>query len=98
MLTTEGHRVVAVSSASEALNRFGERDFAVVISDMKPPKMDGMAVLKNLKQRSSKIPVILTDSKGDVRKCCQGNAGWRFRLYFEIRVCGNAKPGGKKGC
>ena len=62
-----GHNVVAVSSGTEALARFNEREFGLVISELHIPKMDGMAVLENVKQLAPKIPFILTESEGSVQ-------------------------------
>ncbi len=67
ILGAGGHDVVAVSSGTEALARFSEREFGLVISELNIPKMDGMAVLENVKQLAPKIPVILTESKGSVQ-------------------------------
>jgi len=66
ILGTGGHHVVAVSSGAEALDRFSNIDFALVISDMNIPKMDGLTVMESMKQRVPEIPVILTESGGSV--------------------------------
>ncbi len=66
MLGAGGYDVVAVSSGAEALERLGEKEFGLVISDVNTPNMDGIAVLENLRQLAPKTPVIITESKGSI--------------------------------
>lgn len=61
-----GHEVVTVSSGSEALDRFREKDFGLVIAEVNIPKMDGISVLEQLKRISPKIPVIMTEANGSI--------------------------------
>jgi two-component system response regulator PilR (NtrC family) len=59
MMTREGYRVVTASDAGKALTRCRKETFDLVITDLKMPKMDGIAFLKEVKQLSPETMVIL---------------------------------------
>lgn len=48
-LLKEGYDVLAIDNPVEALNIFKEREFDVVITDIRLPHMDGLAFLKEIK-------------------------------------------------
>jgi DNA-binding NtrC family response regulator len=66
LLKTGGHHVVTVSSGPEALDRFRENAFGLVISEFNIPKMDGMRVLEQLKKIAPETPVIITETNGSI--------------------------------
>ncbi|NUQ62741.1 MAG: sigma-54-dependent Fis family transcriptional regulator [Pirellulales bacterium] len=49
-LATQGHEVVAAADGEEALQHLGSGRFDVVVTDMKMPKVDGIELLKWIKQ------------------------------------------------
>ncbi|NLX95929.1 MAG: sigma-54-dependent Fis family transcriptional regulator [Rhodopirellula sp.] len=49
-LAMQGHEVVAAGDGKEALERLGGDRFDVVVTDMKMPKLDGIELLKWIKQ------------------------------------------------
>jgi DNA-binding response OmpR family regulator len=58
-LQQAGYDVTAASSGEEGLRLFAEVSPALVITDMKMPGMDGMKVLKSIKEQSTETPVII---------------------------------------
>ena len=54
-----GHEVSACASAHEALARIEQETFDLVVSDLKMPKMDGLAFLDQLSKMGSDTPVIM---------------------------------------
>lgn len=57
---------VGVSSAEDALARV-DADFAgIVVSDIRLPGIDGLELLKRLKQRDPRLPVVLITGHGDI--------------------------------
>jgi DNA-binding NtrC family response regulator len=64
LLSPGGHDVVTAASGPEALDRFREKAFGLVISEFNVPKMDGMTVLEQLKKIAPEIPVIITETNG----------------------------------
>jgi DNA-binding NtrC family response regulator len=62
----EGFQVTTAKSGEEGLRLFSEHDFDVVLLDVKLPKMDGLEVLKRLKQNSKPAEVIMITGYGDI--------------------------------
>lgn len=59
-----GFDVIAVHSGTEGLDRALKENFAAVILDIMMPGMDGLEVLKKLRQESS-VPVLMFTAMGD---------------------------------
>jgi len=65
-LQEAGYAVAAAASGEEGLALFDEVSPALVITDMKMPGMDGLQVLKAVKERSHETPVIMITAFGTV--------------------------------
>jgi DNA-binding NtrC family response regulator len=65
-LQQAGYDVTAAASGEEGLCLFTEASPALVITDMKMPGMDGMQVLKSIKEHSTETPVIIVTAFGTV--------------------------------
>jgi two-component system NtrC family response regulator len=65
-LQEAGYRVTAASSGEEGLRLFREQRHHLVITDMKMPGMDGMQVLKSVKECSAETLVIIITAFGTV--------------------------------
>src|SRR3954468_6651553 len=63
-LRKEGYEVVAALDGQEALDRFGEERFDLVVLDIMLPKLDGIEVCRRLRTRSQ-VPIIMLTAKGD---------------------------------
>jgi DNA-binding NtrC family response regulator len=50
---------IGVEDGEQALNQLKIQDFDLVISDIRMPNMDGLTLLKNIKQTSSELPVVM---------------------------------------
>jgi len=61
-----GYKVEVSGSGADALEKFQEDKFEVVITDMRMPGMSGMDVLRGIKKVSSKTPVIVITAYGTV--------------------------------
>jgi len=59
LLKKEGHRVVCTGDGQEAWARFQAEPFDLVISDIKMPKMDGLELLRKVKEQRPALAVIL---------------------------------------
>jgi len=58
-LEDEGASVTLAASGAEALERLEEGTFDLILLDIKMPGMDGVEVLRRVKEKWSDIPVIL---------------------------------------
>ncbi len=65
-LALSGFDTETYASAEEALKGIGPDYPGVVVSDIKMPGMDGMALLKRLLSQDSGLPVIMITGHGDV--------------------------------
>ncbi len=65
-LSSCGYEVDTAENGADALVKFKEGQFAVVVTDMRMPQMSGMDVLRGVKRISPKTPVILITAYGTV--------------------------------
>jgi DNA-binding response OmpR family regulator len=63
-LQRDGYEVVQASDGREALARFAEQTFDLVVLDVMMPKMDGLEVCRRLRARSS-VPIIMLTAKSE---------------------------------
>jgi DNA-binding response OmpR family regulator len=63
-LRKEGYEVVGAADGLEALDRFSEERFDLVVLDIMLPKLDGIEVCRRLRTRSQ-VPIIMLTAKGD---------------------------------
>jgi DNA-binding response OmpR family regulator len=63
-LRKEGYEVVQASDGREALERFGEARFDLVILDVMMPRLDGLEVCRRLRTRSD-VPIIMLTAKAE---------------------------------
>jgi two-component system, LuxR family, response regulator FixJ len=67
ILNSQNITAVTFSSAPEFLARIGSLKPACVVSDVRMPDMDGMALLERLGELKSEFPVVLITAHGDIR-------------------------------
>ena len=71
-----GIRVEACSDGKAADAALQRHAFDIVVLDLALPRMDGMEVLRRLRQRSDTVPVLVLTASGDTTDRVQGlNAG-----------------------
>src|SRR6185295_210028 len=63
-LERDGFRVVQARDGEEALARFAEERFDLVVLDLMLPKLDGLEVCKRLRATSS-VPIIMLTARDD---------------------------------
>src|SRR3984957_13466979 len=61
-LRQDGHEVVRASSGAEALDRFSESEFDLVVLDVMMPSVDGLEVCRRMRA-SSTVPIIMLTAK-----------------------------------
>ncbi|XXT16419.1 sigma-54 dependent transcriptional regulator [Sorangium sp. So ce429] len=71
LLRQEGYAVDAAGDGVEALEIAAERPPDVVVTDLKMPKMDGVALLGKLREQDPALPVIVVTAFGDVSSAVQ---------------------------
>jgi DNA-binding response OmpR family regulator len=63
-LRRDGYEVIAAGDGHEALRRFAEQRFDLVVLDLMLPKLDGIEVCRRMRSRSQ-VPIIMLTAKGD---------------------------------
>jgi len=63
-LRKDGYEVVQATDGREALARFGEQTFDLVVLDVMMPKLDGLEVCKRMRARST-VPIIMLTAKAE---------------------------------
>jgi putative two-component system response regulator len=66
LLDLNGFRVQAALGGQEGLEVFQRDRFDLVITDIRMPNMDGLEVLKSVRERDDTVPVILVTGYGDL--------------------------------
>ena len=63
-LRRDGYEVVQATDGRQALDRFDEQAFDLVVLDLMLPKIDGLEVCRRLRNRSS-VPIIMLTAKSE---------------------------------
>jgi DNA-binding response OmpR family regulator len=63
-LRKDGYEVVCASDGQEALARFGEQSFDLVVLDVMMPRMDGLEVCRRLRAKHT-VPIIMLTAKAE---------------------------------
>ncbi|MGI5863852.1 MAG: sigma-54-dependent transcriptional regulator [Myxococcales bacterium] len=64
ILTESGYEVRAVSNGEEALAELEKHDYDLVLSDVRMPKMDGLTLLKEIRERRPELTVVVMSAYG----------------------------------
>ena len=66
LLSSEGYRVLEAGNGKEALELASSEPVDVVLSDVRMPEMDGMALLDALQEMAPELPVVMLTAYGTV--------------------------------
>lgn len=67
VLEGEGYEVETAVNGQDALNILKEKEFHVLITDFKMPKMNGLQLLKKVKENNIKVVVIFITAYSDIK-------------------------------
>ncbi len=70
-MVRKGYSVTLASDGLEALEKLKTSDYAMVISDMAMPGLDGFGLLKEVKRLYSHIPVLLITAYGTIERAVE---------------------------
>ncbi len=80
-----GHEVVQAANGMEALTRFIEGDFDLIITDLRMPELDGLGLLRAVRARDDAVPVIVLTAHGSVESAVEamklGASDYIFRPF-----------------
>lgn len=69
-----GYHVDMADGGDEALRRFVEQPYDIVVTDLNMPGVDGYALARSLRERGAKVPIIALTANAEVeehRRCLQ---------------------------
>jgi DNA-binding response OmpR family regulator len=64
-LERDGYEVVQAADGREALTRFDEQIFDLVVLDVMLPRMDGLEVCRRLRAKGETVPIIMLTAKSE---------------------------------
>ena len=68
VLEEEGYHTVTASNGVQALEKIKAHDIDLVLTDIKMPGMDGMALMSHIKAHNPDLPIIIMTAHGTVEK------------------------------
>jgi two-component system, OmpR family, KDP operon response regulator KdpE len=66
-LEREGHSVESAIDGQEALERFAENEYDLLVTDLAMPRVDGIELVKEIR-RKSKLPILVLTVRGEERE------------------------------
>ncbi len=75
-----GFDVVTDESAGHALERFSETKPDLVVTDLRMPGIDGLGFMDALKERDSRVPVIVLTAHGTIEKAVEATRRGAFEF------------------
>jgi DNA-binding NtrC family response regulator len=66
-----GYSAVLAENGQEALSMLGNSPFAMVITDMKMPRMDGLSLLRRLRRQAGHLPVLVITGYGTIENAVE---------------------------
>lgn len=66
ILSYEGYKMDEAVDGEEALKRFKEKSYDVVLCDIKMPKMDGIEFLEKARESNPDVPIIMISGHGTI--------------------------------
>jgi DNA-binding response OmpR family regulator len=74
-LRADGHTTVVVASGTEAAAMARDSDFDLLILDLGLPDLDGQRVIRDIRHRGQRLPVIILTARSGVRDTVEGLEG-----------------------
>ena len=66
ILSFEGYKIEEASDGEEGLKKFKEKNYDVVLCDIKMPKLDGIEFLQKASEKNPDVPVIIISGHGNI--------------------------------
>jgi DNA-binding NtrC family response regulator len=66
ILEMQGYKAVSAYSAADALNKFDEQEFDILVTDFRMEGMNGLELAKKIREKSPATPVIIVTGYGPI--------------------------------
>src|SRR3954454_877903 len=81
LLEYEGYRVEEAGNGSQALSKVAERAPDAIVLDIKMPEMDGLELLKALRERGYDMPVLMISGHADVQTAVEATRRGAYDFF-----------------
>ncbi len=81
ILEYEGYRVEEAASGSQALSKVADRAPDAIVLDIKMPEMDGLELLRALRERGYDMPVLMISGHADVATAVEATRRGAFDFF-----------------
>lgn len=71
IFNSQGHQVIAASDGDSAIRFIIENKFSLIVTDLKMPKQDGMAIVRQAKAVDAELPIIMITGHGSVHSAIE---------------------------
>ena len=66
ILSFEGYKIEEAADGEEGLKKFRDKNFDIVLCDIKMPKLDGIEFLERARQINNEVPIIIISGHGNI--------------------------------
>src|SRR3984885_4818494 len=66
ILSYEGYKIDEAGDGEEGLKKFREKEYDVILCDIKMPKIDGIEFLERTKETNPDVPIIMISGHGNI--------------------------------
>src|ERR1019366_1357066 len=66
ILSFEGYKIDEAADGEEGLKKFKEKNFDIVLCDIKMPKLDGIEFLEKAREINDEVPIIIISGHGNI--------------------------------
>jgi len=70
-----GYQISTAGSGAEGLKRFAETEYSLVITDYRMPRMNGLEVIRRIREQAPDVPIILLSGFADTLGLDENNTG-----------------------
>ncbi len=75
VLEEQGHRITIAKEGAEALEQFARAKFDLLITDYKMPRMNGLDLIRKVRELNSNLPIILISGYAEALGLTEANTG-----------------------
>ena len=75
VLEESGHRITTAADGTEALEQFCQGKFDLLITDYRMPRMNGLELIRQVRELDSTLPVILISGYAEALGLTEANTG-----------------------
>jgi EAL domain-containing protein (putative c-di-GMP-specific phosphodiesterase class I) len=82
-LTAAGHTVTTASDGAEAVGHLGADAFDVIVSDIRMPEMDGLTLLRRIRESDLDVPVVFMTGSPELDTVMRAMESGAFRYLIK---------------